>query len=129
MKNNKEEQQFKVFGYGFSAIFLWMAWRQWTRLGYTPPVFVFLAVSLAFIALTANKSRWLKVCFQLWMMAASFVGTAVTAIILTLVYALIFMPTALCLKFLGKDYMNRNWRDDRIRSYWLASPRNDQDQT
>ncbi len=59
--------------------------------------------------------------YKPWMMLAYYVGIFNTKILLIVVFFVVFFPTALFLKLLGKDAMNRQFKDKSINSCWKKS--------
>lgn len=119
MQNKDEKKQMLVFGYGLPVICALIAWRQYVKHGgITLWVIILATVGLSVLILALLKSPWLKTIFVYWMKGAKFIGSILTVGILTIIYGLVFTPVALCLRFLGKDYMRRK-RSIDARSYWM----------
>lgn len=63
----------------------------------------------------------LRLIYLLWMKIGHILGRVNTRILLFLVFFLLFTPTALLLKLLGKDPLHRQLSDDATVSYWQKS--------
>jgi len=59
--------------------------------------------------------------YKPWMMLGHYVGIFNTKVILVFVFFFVFTPVALLLKLLGKDAMNRKFKDKSINSCWKKS--------
>ncbi len=119
------DQQLKVFGYGLSLLLFLVAWREYHCHGSPFIFYAAVVLGLLMAVLTGVKSSALQWFYIRWMVVAAFLGMIVTALILTVLFVLIFIPTAICLKCLGKDYMRRNWQDRSVKSFWLKLPQSD----
>jgi hypothetical protein len=51
-----------------------------------------------------------------------FMGIANTYVLLTAIFVLLFIPTGLILKLMGKDSLKLKW-DSRATSYWVDRPK------
>ena len=59
--------------------------------------------------------------YRPWMILGHYVGIFNTKVILVFVFFFVFPPAALLLKLLGKDAMNRKFKDKSINSCWKKS--------
>jgi hypothetical protein len=120
------ERQMKVFGYGLPLLVLLMAWRHWHKSGTDGWVgfLIILAAALLFIAIFAKT--WLKYIFNAWMTVAQAIGKVVTAIILTVVYWIIFTPIGFFMRCSGKDPLSLG-KYRTQESYWIKRQEGIQD--
>ncbi len=81
----------------------------------------FISATLFVWSLIAPQS--LVVIYKPWMIFGHYIGLFNTRIILTLVFFTVFFPVSLLLKVLGKDAMNRNFKQQANQSYWKQSTR------
>lgn len=96
-----------LFGLGFPYLFErpWPVWP-WAVAG-------ILAVWAVILPNT------LRPVYRGWMRIGLLLGKIITPIILTLVYAIAIIPTAIILRILGKDFMHRKF--DQSKSYRVKS--------
>lgn len=96
-----------LFGLGFPYLFErpWPVWP-WAVAG-------ILAVWAVILPNT------LRPVYRGWMRIGLLLGKITTPIILTLVYAIAIIPTAIILRILGKDFMHRKF--DQSKSYRVKS--------
>lgn len=96
-----------LFGLGFPYLFErpWPVWP-WAVAGV-------LAVWAVILPNT------LRPVYRGWMRIGLLLGKITTPIILTLVYAIAIIPTAIILRILGKDFMHRKF--DQSKSYRVKS--------
>jgi hypothetical protein len=120
-----DRAQLRIFGLSLGAVCLvWAAVLSWRG---EPRAAVWLAGAaplLALVALLAPAA--LRPIRAVWMPVAHTIARAVTWLMLTTVFVLVFTPYAMILRALGKDPLERKL--DRGRSsYWIAreEPRGD----
>lgn len=77
----------------------------------------FLGASAFILAVTVFQPNRLQWLYDKWMVCAHFIGTMITAIILTIFYYLIFGTVGIILKIFGKDLLKEKI-DKSSRSYW-----------
>ncbi len=74
-------------------------------------------LSAVLVWIVVLKIELLTPFYKVWMKGAHFIGQAVTTIILTTVYFLVFTPVSFLLRLMGKDHMQRKI-DVSSPSYW-----------
>ena len=88
--------------------------------GRTPSKMVWITASL-FMAGALLLPNALAIIYKPWIWLSHILGMVNTRILLTLIFYLIFTPTALVLKLTGKDPMERQFKDESTPSYWKES--------
>ena len=98
-----------AFGF-FGVIFLW---RQIS--GY-PYFFIAsgLLISTGFIV-----PLFLKPIQKAWMTLAILLGWFMSRVILTILFFIIVTPTGLLARLIGKDFLNRRFKQNSDQSYWI----------
>jgi hypothetical protein len=104
-----------VVGGVFAGVAVVAAWRNGGAVGSTAAVLGAVGGALILLALAAPPV--LRPVFRAWMGLAFVLGFVMTRVILTAVFALLFVPIGLALRLFGKDLLDRR-RDPQARSYW-----------
>jgi hypothetical protein len=82
----------------------------------------FLAPGTVLLFFGALWPRVLKPVYIVWMSLAIVLGFAVSQVILTLVFFLVFAPLGLVARCAGRDFLNRKL-DPQAASYWVRRER------
>ena len=78
----------------------------------------FLMISLALLLPALIFPQILKMPYRFWMKLSDIMGWIMTRVILTILFYLVFTPTALILKVIKKDLLNLKIKPNQS-SYWL----------
>lgn len=106
-----------VVGGVLLAVAALLAWRNgWALAGVS---WALLAVGGTLVLLGAAAPRALRPVRVGWMALAFALGFVMTRVILTLGFAVAFVPTGLVLRLLGKDLLRRRL-DPEAETYWIA---------
>jgi len=116
MKN--EKLNLMVFGYGLAAIITFFLWRYENFSGLSVLGWMFWTLAACLIVTTAFEYWRLKPLYDKWMLVAHFIGSIVTAIVLGIVFYLIFGITGIILRMMKKDLLDEAW-DKNAASYWI----------
>ncbi|MEI8012092.1 MAG: SxtJ family membrane protein [Candidatus Omnitrophota bacterium] len=116
---DKEKKNLLVFGYGLGLIALVLGTGGVMRHGVSVFQIIKLACGVFFIIVTALKWQAFRPAYKGWMAVAHVIGGVVTGVLLTVVYFVVFTPTALFLKLMGKDHLERR-RDQGRATFWHA---------
>ena len=98
------------------AIALVAAWRGG---GITPVAAVAGSLGAALVALGTAAPRALRGVYTAWMLAAFAMGFVMTRVILTLAFALVFVPVGLLFRAIGRDVLAQRPDPDAV-TYWIA---------
>lgn len=104
-----------VVGGIFLAIVAFVAWRRGFVL--TPVLRGLGVVAGVLVLVGLFAPRALKPAHTAWMMLALVLGFVMTRVILTVIYYLVFTPTGLLMRALGRDPMQRQLGGE---SYWIV---------
>ena len=121
---NQHKKQIRVFGYGLPLILLILGARHWHQHGLDAIVGVFLVLAVIVLGITLFNRPWLKIIFRYWMKAAQAIGGAVTMIILTVLFYLVFGTVGIILRLLRKDLLGMNLE---APSYWIKRLKTQED--
>ncbi len=117
MTRDKVREESRQFGYVGCVFFVLIAtpffWKGRAARGY-----VCTGISVFFIVFTFVSPRLMKIVYRGWMAVVGVIGWVNRQILLSLVFFLLFTPTALVLRLIGRDYMNRKF-DPSAESYWM----------
>ncbi len=118
MKGTPDRQQLRMFGYSLGVVcLLWagvLAWR-----GKSAPVPWLLGIA-PLLALAAWRApRLLLPIHRVWMPVAHAIARAMTWLLLTLVFVLVFTPYGFVMRAIGKDPLERKIERSRA-SYWIG---------
>jgi hypothetical protein len=102
-----------VFAVILSLVALISMWR-----GRETLVLPFFTVSAAVMLSSLVFPRLLSPLYYLMLRVSGYMGWFNTRLILVIVYYLVFTPTALLFKLLGKDPLSRHFERD-APSYWM----------
>ncbi len=119
---DREKKNLLVFGYGLGVIALVFGAGGVMRHGWTGGHGLKILCGVFFVAVTAWRWQAFRPAYKGWMAAAHVIGGAVTALLLTVVYFGVFTPTAIFLRLMGKDHLDRR-RDPGRATYWHARGR------
>lgn len=114
---NKERKNLLVFGYGLAAILtVWsvLFWRKHPDAAW-PWALIVLALLLAVV--TRWRLEYLKPIYKNWMRVAHIIGQVFAAVLLTVIFYLVFAPTGIILRVLKKDLLDRTL-EPQAKSYW-----------
>jgi hypothetical protein len=116
--NKQKEKQLKVFGYGLPLMLAFFGLRHGFKHSWDVLSFglMFLALVVLGIALF-NRPLLIKI-FEAWMKVMGLFGAVVTAVILSIVYYLVFSVVSVILKLKGQDFMASQWNKE-AKSYWI----------
>jgi len=79
---------------------------------------VLIGFSVAMLVITIWRVERLQGFYTYWMKVVQGIGTVVSAIILSLMFYLVFAPVGLILRLLRKDLLNRKLEPEK-ESYWI----------
>jgi len=86
------------------------------------PIWPYLAgIGLAALILGLFIRPVMRPIFRGWMWLAQKLNWAVTRILLTTFWLLVFVPFGLVMRLIGKDFLDRRWNPDKA-SYWRPRP-------
>jgi formate hydrogenlyase subunit 3/multisubunit Na+/H+ antiporter MnhD subunit len=112
-----DRRELRNFGISLGVVCLiWAGILAWRGHGGAVPWLMGAAPIL--IALGLAVPRALAPLHRVWMPAARGLAHALTWILLTTVYYLVFTPFGVIRSLLGKDSLDRKWEPDR-ESYWI----------
>ncbi len=114
---NKEQKDLLFFGCGLTLISLIFGVGGALKHGLMGSSITLFICSAIFLVVTACHWPSLKTGYGLWMRAAHFIGSIVTAVILSLVFLLLFAPLGVLFRLIGKDFLNRTI-DRNAKTYW-----------
>ena len=114
---SKDKKDLIVFGYGLGIIAATFAVGSVIKHGFSLAVIVLILCCVIFITVTLLNWQALKLGYQAWMKVAHLIGGVVTAIILSVIYFLIFTPISILLKLLGRDHLQRDF-SKKNSTYW-----------
>lgn len=112
MKN--EKKHLRVFGVGLAILAALCLRKYWHQGGLLPSILI-LGITFLWLDL-------LKPVYKVWMKIAYFIGGIMTAMILTIVFFLIFGLVGIFLRMLRKDLLDKKIERDKD-SYWIDSRR------
>jgi hypothetical protein len=78
-----------------------------------------LAIAGLFLLLGILSPKSLRWPYALWMAFAFVLGQIVTTIILTLLFFVVITPMGLLMRLLGKDLLQKRWKQAEASSYWM----------
>jgi hypothetical protein len=81
-----------------------------------PYLLALAGLSLLLGILSPKSLRW---PYALWMAFAFILGQIVTTIILTLLFFVVVTPMGLLMRLLGKDLLQKRWKQVEASSYWI----------
>jgi hypothetical protein len=112
-----DRKELRTFGLSLGVVCLLWAGILWWR-GHRAPLPWLLGAApvLALLALAAPAA--LGPIHRVWMPAAKAVARALTWLMLTLAFYLVFTPYGIVLRMLGKDPLDRGFEKGRA-SYWI----------
>ena len=106
----------RAFGLTFAVVFAvlagFSAWRGGSSWPYT------LSASAVFALIALAAPRLLAPLNRMWLKFGLLLHTVTTPLILGLMFYLMFTPTALVLRLVGKDLL-RLRADKEVASYWI----------
>jgi hypothetical protein len=114
---SKEKKDLLFFGYGLGVIAAVFGVGSVIKHGWKTPGIILLLCSLIFIVVSVLDWKALKPGYQGWMKVAHLFGCVVTAVILSIVFFLIFTPIGIFLRLTGRDHLQRHFLKD-ANSYW-----------
>lgn len=109
----------RSFGLTVGGIFFAIGLFKWWRV--SPPTtftMIFLGVGLTLVVLGLVAPRTLAPLNRAWMKLGLLMAMVVNPIIMFLMFALIFVPTAIIMRIGGRDAL-RLKRDAKADSYWI----------
>lgn len=117
--SRSEQRKFGLLMAGaFAVIGLIRFGVHWYRLGEMPGApYVLLGIAGFFLVFGLLLPGALKPVFVAWIRLAVVMNWAVTHVVLTLAFVLLFVPISLVWRVLGKDPLNRKWEKTQ-ESYW-----------
>ncbi|MCK5179498.1 MAG: hypothetical protein KAR32_08195 [Candidatus Omnitrophica bacterium] len=114
----QEKKQLTVFGYGLAVILSLTSVYLWRHHGWHIAHGMLLPCIVAMIVFTAVNYRSLRSLYKRWMSVAHFIGSVITAVILSLLFYLVFGIVGIILRLLRKDLLDRKI-DRTVHSYWV----------
>lgn len=107
----------RSFGFVFAIVFLIIGtWPLW---GGGAPRWWSLILAAAFAVFAVAMPRVLSVPNRLWMKFGLLLGRIVSPIALGILFYLVFLPTGMLMRLVGKDPMKLK-RDDAAVTYWVS---------
>ena len=117
MSKKPDRKELRTFGLSLGVVCLIWAAIFWWR-GRTAPIPFFLGASPILLLLALAAPQALRPLHTVWMPVAKGLARAMTWLLLTGVFLLVFTPYGLIMRALGKDPLER--KIDRKRaSYWI----------
>ena len=116
--NNKEIKNLIVFGYGLAIILAFIGTRMGIKHGWDLGPIILLSLSVFMLILTSVSLKGVEKIYKPWMKVAHLIGGTITAIMLSLMFYLIFGTVGLILRFLKKDLLDQRL-DPTKTSYWI----------
>ena len=99
------------------AIAAFVAWRNgWAT---TPVAVVASSLGGLLVGLATVAPRALGAVYRVWMLVAFALGFVMTRVILTLAFALVFVPVGVFFRAIGRDVLNQR-PDPDAETYWIA---------
>lgn len=117
--SRREQRNFGLVMGGALALIGSVNWGfAWHEGGGIPPLpYAWLAAAALLAGLGLAWPGGLKPLYRAWMTVALAINWAVTRIVLTLIFYGLLVPTALIMRAVSKDPLERNW-DTSASSYW-----------
>ncbi|MFA6449013.1 MAG: SxtJ family membrane protein [bacterium] len=104
--------------FGAVAVFMFMALAAFARFrGHPHSPYIFGSLSAFFIFVRFLVPSFMLPVFKAWMLVANGISWANTHILLTLAFFIVFTPLGLLMRLLGKDPMQRKFKNSAA-SYW-----------
>ncbi len=110
----------RQFGWILAAFFGLLSFLLYWRHHTSPLYLTALGVVIALLALVWPQA--LRPIYAVWMSVAVTLGYLMTRLVLTLLFAVVFVPAGLVIRLLGRDPLDQKWHDGRS-SYWIRRPR------
>ncbi len=110
---DKKEQ--RKFGIVMAAAFCVLAGVRWLITGRLALWLFYVAIPFFILGLVAP--RVLRPVLSIWMKFALALNWVMTRVLLTIAFFFVLLPTALILRVLGKDPLNRSWKPGAA-TYW-----------
>jgi hypothetical protein len=111
-----DRKELRNFGLSLGVVCLiWAGILWWRGQDAALPWLLGAAPVLALLALTVPIALW--PIHRVWMPVAKGIARALTWLLLTLTFYLVFTPYAIVLRLRGKDPLDRGFEKDRV-SYW-----------
>ena len=118
MKTPADRKELRTFGLSLGVVCLvWAGVFYWR--GRTGPIPWLLGASPLLMLLAAVAPMALRPLHSVWIPAARGLANALTWLLLTAVFYLVFTPYGMIARILGKDPLERKIDRDRS-SYWIA---------
>ena len=118
-----ERRNLCTFGYGLAVIIIYFYWRHtlfYPEISYLDTSF--MVVALLFVIVTFFDYTLLRPVYKKWMIAAHFIGTVTTVLLLGVIFYLVFGIGGLILRAKKKDLLDREWDPD-ASTYWVRRPK------
>ena len=116
MKN--EKKQLIVFGYGLAIILGLIAFHIWRHHSWQLAHVILFPCIIALILVMAMQYTLLEPLYKQWMRVAHLIGSVITAILLSVLFYLIFGIAGIILRLLRKDLLDQRI-DHAASSYWI----------
>lgn len=113
----KEKKNLLVFGYGVVVIALIFAWRLYAKHGWGYGSNIAVLIAVVFLGMTLFSLPLLKKVYDRWMKVAHVIGMIVTAVILTVLFFVVFGIAGIMLRILRKDILDLKMNRG-AESYW-----------
>jgi len=118
MKKSAYPKQLKTFSIALPVLLLLFACRHYFKTGLDFWVPICVALAVVSIILSVFFKGIFEQFFSGWMKVAGLIGVCVTAVLLSIIYFVVFTPAALVLRLCGKDSMNKHF-NNQAPSYWI----------
>ena len=113
----KESKNLLFFGYGLGLISVLLGIKEFMKHGMHWPSLMLLICCIVFVSTTAFNWQALRPGYICWIKVSRLIGSVATAMILTVVYFLVFTPIAIVIRLSGRDHLDRAI-DPALKSYW-----------
>jgi hypothetical protein len=97
-----------------------LQWLLHGRLSGTVPLTVLFAAAATLVSLALIKPALLRPFHFLWMKLADGIGRVMNFLILGLLFFVFFTLTGWLARAFGRDLLQREFRNGRRKSYWVA---------
>ena len=110
-------KELRDFGLALGVVcLLWAGILYWR--GHLGAIKWLLGASPVLVLLALTFPRALRPIHFVWMPVAKGIAKAVTWLLLTLVFFLVFTPYGIVMRLIGRDSLDRKW-DPAAKSYWI----------
>ena len=114
----KEQKNLLVYGYGMTVILTVISLLQIFRHQRIVLGLALDVLAVFFLVITVLGRPLLKTIYTYWMKAAHVIGGIVNAVVLIIIYYVMFGVVGIIFKLMGKDLLQERW-DPSAASYWI----------